>query len=207
MHDKLTNLHYYVDMYDKDKATKKINKRLKGSGYELMKLKRGVAHYKKDGEHILSVKGTNPTHYKDLLSDVSIGLGLTSKDQQFKKRQKDIKNIYKSIPKEDKIDITGHSLGGSIATAVMTNSKSIRDRTNEAHLYNTGYTKQFHKSLKEGVDKETRRQLNDKITHHHIKGDVISSQLKNGAIGTVKQYEPPENTSLLHKHSLDSFEE
>lgn len=206
MHDKLTNLHYMVDKYSKKKAKKKINKKLEGTGYKLNKLKRGVAHYEKDGEHVVSVKGTNPSHYKDILSDVSIGLGLTSKDQQFKKRQKDIKKIYKKIPPNEKVDITGHSLGGSIATSVLTKSKSIRDRTNKAELYNTGYTKEFHKSMKEGVDKDTRRKLNEKITHHHVKGDVISEQLRSGSIGKVKQYEAKEDSGLLEKHSLDNFE-
>ncbi len=208
MHGKLTNLHYYVDLHDKDKATKKINKKLKDTGYQLQKLKRGVAHYKNDeGHNIISIKGTDPTHYKDLLSDVNIGLGMTKNDRQFNKRQKDIKKIYKTIPENEKIDITGHSLGGSIATSILSNSESIRNRTNKAELFNTGYTKQFHKSIKNDIDKTTRRQLNDKITHHHIKGDIISEQLKEGSIGNVKEYEPDKNTSLLHRHSMDTVNE
>ena len=51
---KLSQLHYLVDKHGKKKGAKKIEKKLEGTGYELEKLKRGVAVYRhKDGSSVL----------------------------------------------------------------------------------------------------------------------------------------------------------
>jgi len=49
----------------------------------------------------------------------------------------------------------GHSLGGSIAMNTLKQSKSIRDRTKVAHVFNPGYTLPFHNSIK--VDKPIKK--------------------------------------------------
>ena len=198
----LTNLHYHMDKNNRRKVKKEASK----LGYETKKLSRGVAHFEKDGEHVVSIKGTDPFNIKDMVSDASIFLGNSSKDRQFRERRKDVKDIYKSIPDNEKIDLVGHSLGGSIATHILSKSKSIRQRTNKADLYNTGYTKAFHKELREGLTPEDRRQLNEKITHHRVEGDVVSSPLKSGSVGGVITYDPNnEDDDLLERHTVEQF--
>ena len=118
-----------------------------------------------------------------------------------------MKDIYKSIPDDEKINLVGHSLGGSIATHMLSKSKSIRKRTNQLDAFNTGYTKAFHKELRKDLTPEDRKELNDKITHHVITGDVVSEPLKSGSIGSVMHHKSPKDASLLERHSLDAFDE
>lgn len=194
----LTKLHY--------ENPKKIYKQAEKQGYEVKYLSRGVAHFQKGDEHTISIKGTNPLNKQDLESDFGILIGKTNKDNQFKSRKKELKQIYKTIPDNEYINLTAHSLGGSIGTSILSKSKSLRNRTDEANFYNTGYTKEFHKELKKDLSKEDRQELNEKITHHIIKDDVISQPLRSGSVGNVTQYEAVSNDPL-ENHSIDAFQE
>lgn len=204
---RLTQYHYLVDKYEPDKAVKKINKRLKKNNldhYQIKDLTRGVLHYKnsKDNSNIISIKGTNKYDYRDLVSDVKLGLGFSKYDKQMKERKKQIKNIYKE--NEGQNFLIGHSLGSSIMTNALIKSKSIRDNTKKAIGFNTGYTKLFHKEIK--PDKEVKKELKQKLTHYHAEGDIISSSLKDkrhGDLETVKT----ETSNPLQNHSLDNFTE
>ena len=203
---KLTSAHYLIDKYDAEEATKRINKKVKDTGYEVASITKGTAHYKNNkGNHVVSLKGTNPLNVKDLISDFKLGVGLQHHDEQFKGRKKAVKAIYKTIPDKETINLTGHSLGGSVATNVLAESGSIRDRTKKAHLFNTGYTKKFHNSLSTNLDSDERKLLNKKITHHHNTTDIISKDLQAGSIGSVNKYKDTEVKGVLEKHGLDQF--
>ena len=134
---------------------------------------------------------------------MKIGIGLTNKDKQFKERKKKVKKILKTIPKDNNTHLIGHSLGGSIATSMMANSKSIRDKVDKVDNFNTGYTRAFHAEIKKDITPEVRKELNSKITHHVVSGDVISEPLRSGAVGAVKTYKPDKDASLLQRHSLN----
>ena len=203
---KLSQLHYLVDKHGKKKGTKKISKKLEGTGYELEKLKRGVAVYrnKDTGESVLNVKGTDVKNKRDILSDIRLGLGLSSHDKQFKSRTKQIKDHMKNESPESVI-VTGHSLGGSIVTSAMAKSKSVRDNVKKVHNFNTGFTKEFNKEISQGLKKEDKKILKDKLVHHHIENDVISTALTGkGTVGRVKKYKS-EDASPLAKHSLENW--
>lgn len=203
---KLNKLHYLVDSKSKEKAEKKIRKELEGTDNELIRLQRGVAHYRnnKTGQNTIAIKGTDKTKLKDLISDVKLGLGLSSTDQQFRKRRNDIKRILKENP-NDEFTMTGHSLGASIGLSAMKN-KGIRDRISNAHLYNTGYTPAFHKEIKQGLTKEDLKEMKDKIIHHHVINDPISAYVLKERIGTLKKYNSENKiTEPLKNHSLDNF--
>ena len=192
----LTDLHY---LYPNQK---KIEKKAKKLGFEVKSVDRGVAHYVNGDKHVVSVKGTEPTNFKDLVSDFKIAVGLTNKDKQFKSRRKQVKDIYKTIPENHQVNLTGHSLGGSIVTSMMVKSKSIRDKTDETHTYNAGYTKQLHKELKKDLTKEDRQELNDKITHHRVDADIVSAGLKSGSIGRVMNHKSSSSNPLTN-HVID----
>jgi hypothetical protein len=199
-HAILTQAHYNVDKYDRAKAKKKIEKHIKDTGYKLEELHRGVARFRDDnGNNIVSIKGTNVANVKDLVSDIKLGLGVSSKDAQFEDRRKQVSKIYKKIG-DEKVQIAGHSLGGSIATSILAKDKDIRTKTDKAHLFNTGYTHAFHKELRESTPKHVRQELRAKITQHHVAGDVISEQMKGGVIGTIQHHEKEESA-----HSLTNF--
>ena len=202
---KLSQIHYHVDKHGKTKATKKINKALEGTDYELQKLKRGIAIYKnkKDGSVVLNSKGTDIKNSKDIMSDIKLGLGLQKYDKQFQNRTKQIKSLLKTQP-VGSVTLTGHSLGASTVSHAMAKSKSIRDNVKGARVFNTGYTKLFNKSLGEGLSADDQKVLKDKLIHHHVVGDIISTSLLNrNTIGKVKKSKFDGN--LDQKHSLNSF--
>mgnify|MGYP002640342438 CR=1 FL=1 len=203
-HKELTDLHYLVDKGKRGKLKRKAGR----LGYDVKSISRGVVHYQNQTtkDHVVSLKGTNPLNAKDLISDFKIAIGATNKDSQFKGRKKEIKKIYKNIPSNQGVDLTSHSLGGSIATSIMAKSKSIRDRTGKAHTYNAGYTRALHSELKKDLTPDDRAQLNDKLVHHRISSDVVSEGLKHGSIGKVKTYKAKPDATLLESHSLSAFD-
>ena len=65
---RLNKLHYKYDKYSNEDATRKINNKLKNSGYTLTRGKRGIAQYKHDsGFNVISVKGTDIKNHKDII--------------------------------------------------------------------------------------------------------------------------------------------
>ena len=100
----------------------------------------------------------------------------------------------------------GHSLGGSIALNNVSQSKSIRDRTKVAHVFNPGYTKAFHESIKP-TDKKVKKELNEKVNIHRVKGDLVSAHAnKEAAYGNLFEYKHADNNpDLSDKHALDTF--
>ena len=200
---KLNSIHYLVDKHGTgQKGVKKINKKLDGTGYTLDKLKRGVASFKGDGHTVVTVKGTDISNKQDILSDIKLGLGFSKHDKQFKDRQKMIKNIYKETD-GDKY-LTGHSLGGSVVSATLAKSKSIRDNTTKAAAFNSGYTKAFHDEINKGLTKEDNKDINKVLEQHHVKGDIISTGLTSKRVGVLKKYSAGGSNPIV-KHGLDNF--
>ena len=201
---KLNKLHYKMSdgsKKDKAKAIKKADK----LGYEVASHKRGVAHFtakdNNDKHHVVTVKGTNPSFGKDLMSDIHLAIGKSSSDKQFKKRTNEIKKIYSGIDNNEDKHLTGHSLGASITTHAMAKSKSIRDNTKSAHAYNTGMTPSFNKELQKDLKKEDKKELKQKLVHYHVKNDPISAALTIGTqVGKVKTTE----AKAASPHSLDN---
>jgi len=194
---KLNKLHYLAASGKKGKARSKAEK----MGYSSQSLKRGVAHWKhEDGHSVVTVKGTDPTNMMDLTSDVHLAVGRLSGDAQLKHRRHDIKKIY-STTEGDKY-LTGHSLGGSIASKVLADSPSIRRETKEAHLFNTGATKAFSNELSAPLDKEAKKELKDKVVQHRVKSDIISNS--GVALGKTQLYDKKEGVSSAH--SLNNFD-
>jgi len=199
---KLSQIHYNVDS---KKSKKRITKKADKLGYDVVSFNRGIVHYKNrdEGFNVINIKGTDITNFKDLISDAKLGLGLSSGDKQFKSRRNEIKRIYRETEGDNYL--TGHSLGSSIALSSMVKSKSIRDNTKKAYLYNTGYTKLFHDELSKDLKKQDKKELKDKVLHLHTKGDVVSTALTDKSIGEVKVVKPQKDSTLLQKHSLSNF--
>ena len=183
----MSQLHYLVDKFDIDKATHKINNKLRKKGlsdYEVKYANRGILQYKntKDNSNVYSVKGTNPLNMKDLISDFKLGIADNTGANY----------------------LIGHSLGGSITTNAVVRSKSLRDNTSKVINFNTGYTPFFHKELSKNLTKTDIKELNKKIVHNHTFADLISESLNLGSIGKVAtKLLPTENPLSLH--SLVSY--
>jgi len=192
---KLSSIHY---VYNKDK--KKGKRRAKRLGWNVNKelSNEDVMTFEKDNKVHLNFAGTNILNPRDLLSDVMLATGKKSLD--FTARKRRTRDIMRKLGDERDYSLSGHSLGGSIGLSILQESKSIRDRTNEAHFYNPGLTNLFAKSIK--ADKNDKKELNEKVTIHRVKGDIVSEgALPNFAM--EKSYEVDGN--LLEKHTIDSF--
>ena len=201
---KLGKLHYKISdgtVKVRAKALKKVDK----LGYDVVSHKRGVAHFRSkdeaDRHNIVSVKGTDPTNKKDLMSDLHLAIGNASSDTQFKNRKKQIKKIYSSIDDKEPKILTGHSLGASVITHTLAKSKSVRNNTKSAHAFNTGMTQSFNKELQKDLSKQDKKDLKSKLVHHHVKGDPISAALtigpQVGRVITTKQ-------TAASPHGLDN---
>ena len=201
---KLNKLHYRMAQGTKKEKAKAVAKAEK-IGYSVESAKRGVAHFKskgEDGHHIVTIKGTDPSNKRDLLSDLKLAVGLSRTDKQFKNRTKEIKKVYAGIDDDKNKFLTGHSLGGSIVSHAMAKSKSIRDNTTKATTFNAGSTMAFNKEISKDLTKEDKKELKKKLLHHHVKGDVISASLTIGPqVGKVKT----QSGKASSAHSLDNF--
>jgi len=153
----------------------------------------------------INYTGTNVNNPRDLLSDAALGVGVQRSNQDFTNRRKKTRDIMRTYGDDKDYSLGGHSLGGSHALNNMSQSKSIRDRVKSVHVFNPGYTKPFHESIK--VDRDTKKQLDKKVNIHRVKGDVVSAHAnKETAFGNVFEYKHEDKEAdLFDKHTLDTF--
>ena len=209
---KIAQIHYiYQQRPNKERADNFAKRKLGRLGYELdsSNTDKDVLTAKRGDNIHINYTGTNIESPRDILSDVALGIGVQRTNKDFNDRRKKTRDIMRQYDNklEGKADYSlgGHSLGSSHALNIMSQSKSIRDRVNKVHVFNPGYTKPFHESIK--TDKETKRQLDKKVNIHRIKGDVVSAHAnKETAFGNLFEYKHADKDSdLLDKHSLDTF--
>jgi len=208
---KIANIHYiYQDRPNKQRANKMAKRKLGRLGYELDEANTGkdVLTAKRGNNVHINYSGTNINSPRDIISDAALATGVQRINPQFTDRRRTTRNIMRQYGDNNNFSLGGHSLGGSIALNTLSQSKSIRDRTKVAHVFNPGYTKAFHESIKP-TDKKIKRQLNDKVNIHRVKGDLVSAHAnKETAFGNLFEYTHKDNNSdLSDKHSLDTFME
>jgi len=204
---KIAKIHYiYQQRPNKERADKYAKRKLSRIGYELdpFNTDKDVLTAKKDNNIHINYTGTDVSNPRDILSDVALAVGLQSKNKQFSDRRKKTREIMRNYGDDKDYSLGGHSLGGSIALNTMKESKSIRDRVKKVHVFNPGYTKPFHESLK--VDKQTKKDLDKKINIHRVKGDIVSAHAnKETAFGNLFEYKADKDADLTDKHALDTF--
>ena len=205
---KIANIHYiYQDRPNKQRANKMAKRKLGRLGYELDEANTGkdVLTAKRGNNVHINYTGTNINSPRDIISDVALGVGVQKINPQFTDRRRTTRNIMRQYGDDTDYTMSGHSLGGSIALNTLSQSKSIRDRTKVAHVFNPGYTKAFHESIK--VDKPIKRELDKKVNIHRTKGDIVSAHANNNtAFGNLFEYKHKDkNADLSDKHALDTF--
>ena len=208
---KIANIHYiYQDRPNKERANKMAKRKLGRLGYELdsANTDKDVLTAKRGNNIHINYSGTNINSPRDIISDVALGVGVQKINPQFTDRRRTTRNIMRQYGDNNNFSLGGHSLGGSIALNTLSQSKSIRDRTKVAHVFNPGYTKAFHESIKP-TDKKIKRQLNDKVNIHRVKGDLVSAHAnKETAFGNLFEYKHEDNNAdLSDKHGLSTFME
>ena len=204
----IAKIHYRYQVGENRERQDKYAKRKLGRlGYEL-----DSANTNKDvltatrGNNVhINYTGTNVNNPRDLLSDAALSVGVQRSNQDFTNRRKKTRDIMRQYGDDKDYSLGGHSLGGSHALNNMSQSKSIRDRVKSVHVFNPGYTKPFHESIK--VDRDTKKQLDKKVNVHRVKGDVVSAHANNEtAFGNVFEYKHKDkDADLFDKHTLDTF--
>lgn len=175
----------------------KINDAIKDTGYVVDKNKtnKAIIYYKndKDKKAVIAHRGTVVTHPEDIVSDASLSVGADSKGLE--KRRKRTEKLFKQTPEDYDIHMTGHSLGGHTAVDSALRSKHVRNRVKGIHTFNGAFAP-FNK-----VGKKKIKDLDDKVVHHRINGDLVSSVHKiSPSIGAVKTYKPKEKNKYKYKY-------
>ncbi len=203
----IAKIHYrYQVGENKERQDKYAKRKLGRLGYELDSgnTNKDVLTATRNNNVHINYTGTNVNNPRDLLSDVALGVGVQRSNKDFNDRRKKTRDIMRQYGDDKDYSLGGHSLGSSHALNIMSQSKSIRDRVNKVHVFNPGYTKPFHNSIK--VDKETKRQLDKKVNIHRVKSDVVSAHAnKEVAFGNLFEYKADKDADLFEKHSLDTF--
>lgn len=207
---KISKIHYiYQEKPNIERAHKKVSRKLNRLGYELDEKNsdKDLLTIKKGNNIHINYSGTNINSPRDIISDVALSVGTQKLNPQFNERKKKTREIMKQYGDDKDYSLSGHSLGGSILMNTLKESKSIRDRVDKAYTFNAGYTPLFHNSLK--VSKPVKKELDKKVSHHRVKGDLVSAHMnKEVAFGQLAEYKHEDkNASVLDKHKLDTFEE
>jgi hypothetical protein len=205
---KIAKIHYRYQVGENRERQDKYAKRKLGRlGYELDSgnTNKDVLTATRANNVHINYTGTNVNNPRDLLSDVALGVGVQRSNKDFNDRRKKTRDIMRQYGDDKDYSLGGHSLGGSHALNNMSQSKSIRDRVNKVHVFNPGYSKPFHESIK--VDRDTKKQLDKKVNVHRVRGDVVSAHAnKETAFGNVFEYKHQDkDADLFDKHSLDTF--
>lgn len=204
----IAKIHYrYQVGENKERQDKYAKRKLGRLGYELdsSNTNKDVLTATRNNNVHINYTGTNVNNPRDLLSDAALGVGVQRSNQDFNDRRKKTRDIMRQYGDDKDYSLGGHSLGSSHALNIMSQSKSIRDRVNKVHVFNPGYTKPFHESIK--VDRDTKKQLDKKVNIHRVKGDVVSSHAnKEVAFGNLFEYKHEDKEAdLFDKHNLDTF--
>ena len=184
---RLTKLHYdYAEQYNEDpkKFEKLMSKEAPEWNVQHSMSNRGIFVADKGNKRVISIKGTDPTNAKDLISDLALATGLHKSNKQFINRKNQIKDIMRA-DKDKEYYITGHSLGGSIGMYALANSPSILRNTKKAYLFSQGSTPVFEAML--NPRKENVTMLEQKVKHYKHKDDLISKSAgKYGEVYTMR---------------------
>jgi hypothetical protein len=204
----------------KEKRMSKINDNISKYGYKVVPeaSNRDILTVDNGTNRYIAHRGTaaNDKHKAkdDIMADLTFAVGKEKHDKSFKKRRKFTDNIVKGTDPSKKIILTGHSLAGGTSAFAM-EKKSIRDRVSEAHTYNPAISPFTKKPGKKVV-----KELNEKVTHHRVQGDVVSAsatpnygKVKTYKANTMKKLKKiPKHLAkavssldVLNNHALENF--
>ena len=201
---------------------------LEGTGFKTISVlsNRDVVYFRNDDtkQIIIAHRGTDVSGFKttkDLGSDFLIAVGQEQQGEEFKKRNNRTKKLFKDIPDDYSVFLTGHSYGGSSINESLKSSKLIRDRVDGVSTFNAG----FSPFSKKGVGKTTADKLDNKVIHYRTDDDVVSSSIRvNKPFGKIVEYKAKEDVinkigkaiplplqlifktrSQINTHKLDNF--
>ena len=150
---------------------------------------------------MIPIFDANLRNKKDLYADLGLAFGFSDTLPYVKRRRRKTEEIINKLEPE-KFYLVGHSLGGYTVKQSLKDSKKIRNKLTEAHTFNAGANAIFNDNLK--VNKKIKKQLEDKVTHHRINGDLVSASLKSFIpFGKVQNYKLKEKNEKEGQNILN----
>lgn len=140
---------------------------------------------------------------KQIKADVAILFGNKSHDKLHKERVKQTEKIVKQLKEtnpENKIYLTGHSLGGSTAHHTIVKSEAVRKNVEQLHTFNAGTSPLQSKEISK--KNKAYKEVAEKSTHHAVSGDAISQSIKSNLIGKHITYKAPAEKASIGKTIL-----
>ena len=151
----------------------------------------------------MSHRGTS--NLKDVATDANIALGMEAFGPRMKSAEAALLDLHKLYP-DHVISLTGHSLGGGVATHLMS-EYGTREWIGHATTFNaaTSPLQQTFKRL-QALGKGEAQALGRKTTHIRFKNDVVSGW--GYPFGDIKTYRGLDSAVALNPlaaHSMVSF--
>ena len=133
------------------------------------------------------------------MADLNFALGAAQHDKEFRKRRRTIQKAVDNAG-DDRVVLTGHSLGGGLINHTLSKSNKVRNKiieNGEVHTFNSAAHPFFEEQTK--VGKKSQKRLKDKVTHHRTTNDLVSEGFEYKVpFGQVKDYET--RTSKITKY-------
>lgn len=151
----------------------------------------------KNGYYFLAYRGTDMESIEDWKANLTQGIGLNSK--QYNLALKLAKHVV-SIIGTDRLVITGHSLGGGLASYAGVNVKTSTITFNAAGLHPSN----------RGLLSNLTWGSNGYIRAHYVKGEILTSvqkmlgSLAPNAVGRSIQHNNGSG-SIIDKHAMKQF--
>ena len=158
--------------------------------------------WQNDTDIVVGCCGTNPGQYGKFLSDLSADLRITLRilPNQCSSARRMVK-IAKSLARGRRVSVTGHSLGGGLSQVVaiwegvpfVTFNAPAMKSAIQAAQFNIAKPQMMARTIKSAANIDNTPGLNFRID-----GDVVSTSLLGGHIGTIVRLPNPR---ALHSNS------
>ena len=193
-----------------DQAYKGKDRKMEFNGYthdnNLSDTRHAIYYNAKTNHTVLAVRGTRTDMSKDSIEDLvdsdlgGIVFGNLTATSRYKQAQTKLRQAQKKYA-GSKLDLTGHSLGGAVATALAEREKGI----NEAYVYNPGsFAKDALIDIKCQYSNSTQcKNRKKRVNRFTVEGDVLSLASHGG--GGVKSHTHKKAKKGLSAHTLANF--
>ena len=192
-----------------NEAYKRKDRKMEFEGYihnnELSDTRHAIYHNPDKNHTVLAVRGTRTDLSQDSIEDLGTDLtgivfGNLTSERRYKQAQEKLKQAQEKY-KGSRVDVTGHSLGGAVATSLAEREKGI----NEAHVFNAGaFAPQALRDIECQYSMSTQcKNRKKRVVRYNIEGDVLS--LASHTDKGVKKHIYKKPKKGLDPHTIRNF--
>ena len=173
---------------------------------ELSDTRHAVYHNADKNHTVLAIRGTNTDlsadSIEDLATDVTgVVFGNLTAEKRYKQAQSKL-NAVKGKYGRSRIDLSGHSLGGAVATSLAERESDIA----EAHVYNPGaFASQALKDVECAISSfsEHCRNRKQRVHKYTNEGDILS--MASHTKGGVKKHVHRKPKKNMNAHTIKNW--